>query len=168
MLQYHNQWFLNIRYPPYSTMMMTATISMVIIVWQANWSYNMEHPILSRQGHHLSYTPAVLLLCGGGTPWATVVQAPHDTWIWDSRKNDNWQGTPKNLERTYPTAILSITNPTRPDVRSSSSYCTAYRTKIVCCKYIWFSDWYMYTGNTVCPRTSPHVLNISVEKIHGS
>jgi hypothetical protein len=34
--------------------------------------------------------------------------------------NENWQGKPKYLEKTCPSAILSTTIPTRPDLGSNS------------------------------------------------
>jgi hypothetical protein len=51
------------------------------------------------------------------------VPAPDDRWwwwwLWSSRWNENWQGNPKYSEKTYPTATLSITNPTRCDLGSN-------------------------------------------------
>jgi hypothetical protein len=53
--------------------------------------------------------------------WATVwriVPAMDDVWwwMWSSWWNENWQGKPKYLEKTCPSATLSTTNPTWPDL----------------------------------------------------
>jgi hypothetical protein len=54
------------------------------------------------------------------TNWP-VVPAPDDRWwVWSSRWNENWQGKPKYSEKTYPSAILSTTNPTWHDLGSNS------------------------------------------------
>jgi hypothetical protein len=37
-------------------------------------------------------------------------------WVWGSRWNENWQGKPKYSEKTCPSATLSTTNPTWPDL----------------------------------------------------
>jgi hypothetical protein len=39
--------------------------------------------------------------------------------MWSSRWNENWQGKPKYSEKTCPSATLSTTNPTSPDVGSN-------------------------------------------------
>jgi hypothetical protein len=48
---------------------------------------------------------------------------PDDTcrwwWMWSSRWNENWQGKPKYSEKTYPSATLSTTNLTWPDLGSN-------------------------------------------------
>jgi hypothetical protein len=51
--------------------------------------------------------------------WPTL-PAPDDRWwyVWSSRWNDNWQGKPINSEKTCPSATLSTTNPTWPDLES--------------------------------------------------
>jgi hypothetical protein len=60
--------------------------------------------------------------CPLGT-WATkwpVFPALNDRWwVWSSRWNENWQGKSKYSEKTCPSATLSITNPTRPDLGSN-------------------------------------------------
>jgi hypothetical protein len=50
------------------------------------------------------------------TNWP-IVPAPDDRWWeWNSWWNENWQGKPKYLENTFPSATLSTTNPTWPDL----------------------------------------------------
>jgi hypothetical protein len=50
-----------------------------------------------------------------------VVPAPDDRWwrVWSSRWNEDWQGKPKYSEKTCPSATLSTTNPTYPDLGSN-------------------------------------------------
>jgi hypothetical protein len=50
-----------------------------------------------------------------------IVPAPDDRgwWLWSSWWNEDWQGKPKYSEKTCPTATLSTTNPTRPDLGSN-------------------------------------------------
>jgi hypothetical protein len=36
-------------------------------------------------------------------------------WLWSNWWNEDWQGKPKYSEKTWPSAILSTTNPTWPD-----------------------------------------------------
>jgi hypothetical protein len=55
--------------------------------------------------------------------WTTVwpiVPAPDDRWwwVWSSRWNENWQRKPKDSGKTCPSATLSTTNPTWPDMGS--------------------------------------------------
>jgi hypothetical protein len=47
-----------------------------------------------------------------------IATAPHDRWWWLRRNwwNEDWQGKPKYSEKTYPSAILSTTNPTWLDL----------------------------------------------------
>jgi hypothetical protein len=46
-----------------------------------------------------------------------IIPAPDDRWwVWSIRWNENWQGKPKYLEKTCPSATLSTTNPTWPDL----------------------------------------------------
>jgi hypothetical protein len=52
------------------------------------------------------------------TVWP-IVLAPDDRWLWSSRWNENWQGKPKYSEKTFPSATLSTTNPTWPDLGSN-------------------------------------------------
>jgi hypothetical protein len=49
------------------------------------------------------------------TNWP-IVPAPVDRWVWSSWWNENWQGELKYSEKTCPSAALSITNPTWPDL----------------------------------------------------
>jgi hypothetical protein len=51
------------------------------------------------------------------TNWP-IVPAPDDRWwwIWSSQWNENSQGKPKYSEKTCPSATLSTTNPTWPDL----------------------------------------------------
>jgi hypothetical protein len=49
-----------------------------------------------------------------------IVSAPDDRcWLWSSWWNEDWQGKPKYSEKTRPSATLSTTNPTWPDVGSN-------------------------------------------------
>jgi hypothetical protein len=62
-------------------------------------------------------------LCPLGTSatnWP-IVPAPdyRRWWVWSSRRNKNWQGKPKYSEKTCPSATLSTTNPTWPDLGSN-------------------------------------------------
>jgi hypothetical protein len=53
------------------------------------------------------------------TKWP-IVPAPDDRWwAWSSRWNENWQGKPKYSEKTCPSATLSTTNNTWPDLDSN-------------------------------------------------
>jgi hypothetical protein len=56
--------------------------------------------------------------CGHFWP---IVPAPDDRWgwLWSNWWNEDWQGKPKNSEKTCPSAILSTTNPTWPDPGSN-------------------------------------------------
>jgi hypothetical protein len=46
-----------------------------------------------------------------------IVPAQYDRWwMWISQWSKNWQGKPKYSEKTCPSAILSTTNPTLPDL----------------------------------------------------
>jgi hypothetical protein len=63
---------------------------------------------------------------GGMSPLGTsatiwpIVPAPDDRWwVWSSRWNKNWQGKSKYSEKTWPSATLSTTNPTWPDLGSN-------------------------------------------------
>jgi hypothetical protein len=67
--------------------------------------------------------------CGHYWP---IVSAADDRWwwLWSNWWNEAWQGKPKYSEKTCPSATLSITNPTWPDLGSkpatnSLSYGTA-------------------------------------------
>jgi hypothetical protein len=50
-----------------------------------------------------------------------IVQAPDDRWgwLWSNWWNEDWQGKPKYSEKTCPSATLSTTNPTWPDLGSN-------------------------------------------------
>jgi hypothetical protein len=48
-----------------------------------------------------------------------IVPAPDDRWVCSSRWNENWKGKPKDSEKTRPSATLSTTNPTWPDLGSN-------------------------------------------------
>jgi hypothetical protein len=54
-----------------------------------------------------------------GHCWSTV-PAPDDRWwLWSSWWNENWQGKPKCSKKACPSATLSTTNPTWPDLGSN-------------------------------------------------
>jgi hypothetical protein len=51
-----------------------------------------------------------------------IVPAPDDRWwwwLWSSWWNEDWQGKPKYSEKTCPSATLSTTNLTWPDLGSN-------------------------------------------------
>jgi hypothetical protein len=51
---------------------------------------------------------------------ATIVAAPHDRWwVWSSRRNEIWQGNRIYSEKTCPSATVSTTNPTWPELGSN-------------------------------------------------
>jgi hypothetical protein len=53
------------------------------------------------------------------TKWP-IVPPSDDRWLlWSSRWNENWQVKPKYSEKTCPSATLSTTNPTWPDLGSN-------------------------------------------------
>jgi hypothetical protein len=82
------------------------------------------------------------------TNWP-IVPAPDDTrrWgAWSDRWDENWQRKPKYLEKTWPSATLSTTNPTWPDPGSNPgrlSYGTAFHLVPGPCKCASIGD----TGN---------------------
>jgi hypothetical protein len=54
-----------------------------------------------------------------GHSWP-IVPAPDDRWwLWSSWWNENWQVKPKYTEKTCPSATLSTTSPTWPDLGSN-------------------------------------------------
>jgi hypothetical protein len=54
-----------------------------------------------------------------GHCWPTI-PAPDDRWwLWSSWWNEDWQEKPKYSEKTCPSATLSTTNPTWPDLGSN-------------------------------------------------
>jgi hypothetical protein len=76
-----------------------------------------------------------------------IVPAPDDRWwwLWSTWWNENWQGKQKYSEKTCPSATLSTTNPTWPDLRSNPGrhggkpatsrlgYGTALVVPLICC-----------------------------------
>jgi hypothetical protein len=58
------------------------------------------------------------LYCGHFWP---IVPAPDDRtgWLWSNWCNKDWQGKPKNSEKTCPSSTFSTTNPTWPDPGSN-------------------------------------------------
>jgi hypothetical protein len=48
-----------------------------------------------------------------------IVPAPDDRWVWSIWWNENWQGKQKYSEKTCPSATLSTTNPTCPELQSN-------------------------------------------------
>jgi hypothetical protein len=58
------------------------------------------------------------LYCGRFWP---IVPAPDDRWgwLWSNWWNEDWQGIPKYSEKNCPSATLSTTNPTWPDLGSN-------------------------------------------------
>jgi hypothetical protein len=52
------------------------------------------------------------------TNWPIVPALDDRWWVWISRWNENWQGKPKCSEKTCPSATLSTTNPTWPELGS--------------------------------------------------
>jgi hypothetical protein len=62
-------------------------------------------------------------LCTSATNWP-IVPGQNDRWrMWSSRWKENWQGKPKYSEKTCPSATLSTTNPTWPDLGSNPGRC---------------------------------------------
>jgi hypothetical protein len=65
-------------------------------------------------------------LCPFGTSatvWSIVPATDDRWWVWGSRWNENLKEKPKYLEKTYPSATLSTTNPTWPDLVSNPGRC---------------------------------------------
>jgi hypothetical protein len=60
-----------------------------------------------------------------GTPATSrlFVPSPDDRWVWSSRQNVNRQGKLKYSEKTCPSANLSTTNPTSPNLGSNPGRC---------------------------------------------
>jgi hypothetical protein len=54
-----------------------------------------------------------------GHCWPIVPALDDRWWLWSSWWNEDWQGKPKYSENTYPSATLSTTNPTWPDLGSN-------------------------------------------------
>jgi hypothetical protein len=51
--------------------------------------------------------------------WLIVPAPDGKWWVWSGGWNENWQGKPKYSEKTCPSATLSTTNPTWPDLGSN-------------------------------------------------
>jgi hypothetical protein len=83
-------------------------ISMLKLVWQFFFIIYWAGESLSPLGTSFTNWP--------------ILPAPDDRWwwMWSCRWNEDWQGKPKYSEKTCPSATLSITDPTRPDLRSNS------------------------------------------------
>jgi hypothetical protein len=85
--------------------------------------------VISLCNNHPSPNYTAVFFWWGGTKstrycghfWPTV-QAPDDRWgwLWSNWWTEDWQGKPKYLEKTCPSATLSTTNPTWPDSGSNS------------------------------------------------
>jgi hypothetical protein len=69
---------------------------LLVGAWSPNWVYSARRPVIG-----LLYLPRV------------IVMMERIWW------NENWQGKPKNSEKTYPGATLSTKNPTWPDPGSN-------------------------------------------------
>jgi hypothetical protein len=54
-----------------------------------------------------------------GHCWPIVPASNDRWWLWSSWRNEDWQGKPKYSEKTCPSATLSTTNPTWPDLGSN-------------------------------------------------
>jgi hypothetical protein len=54
-----------------------------------------------------------------GHCWPIVRASDDRWWLWSSRWNEDLQGTPKYSEKTCPSATLSTTDPTWPDLGSN-------------------------------------------------
>jgi hypothetical protein len=54
----------------------------------------------------------------------SIVPAPDDIWVWNIWWNENWQGKLKYSEKTCPSATLSTTNPTWPDLGLNLGCCS--------------------------------------------
>jgi hypothetical protein len=57
------------------------------------------------------------------TVWPTVPAPDDRLWLWSNQWNPNWQGKPRYSEKTFPSAILSTTNSTWPDLSSNPGRC---------------------------------------------
>jgi hypothetical protein len=101
--------------------------------------------------------------------------------MWSSRWNENWQGKLKYSEETCPTATLSTTNPTWPDLSpnqgrrggrqetNSLSYGTAYNRVWTPCSmthWNWINFFYVRILNTWTSKE--RVGNIYISVRHNS
>jgi hypothetical protein len=81
-----------------------------------------SHIIPTSLRHHIfSYGGVRLSPLGtSATNWP-ILPAPNDRWwwMWSSRRNKTCQGKPKYSEKICPSANLSTTNPTWPDLGSN-------------------------------------------------
>jgi hypothetical protein len=104
---------------------------------QAERPFYVEEVLQAKEDQWVRLSP----LGTAATVWP-IVPAPDDRWwLWSSRWNANWQGKPKYLEKTCPSATLSTTNPTWPDpgrrggrpATNRLSYGTAQHVMVVWC-----------------------------------
>jgi hypothetical protein len=65
---------------------------------------------------HFSHGVRLSPLSTAATVWP-IVPAPDDRWrwLWNNRRNVNWQGKPNYSEKTCLRSTLSTTHPTLPD-----------------------------------------------------
>jgi hypothetical protein len=91
------------------------------------WRYSKLPPLLLK--HNLQHIVFLFSFLGWGETESTwycghywpIVPAPDDRWwwVWSSRWNENWQGKPKYSDKICPSATLSTTNHTWPDLGSN-------------------------------------------------
>jgi hypothetical protein len=90
--------------------------------------YWIRYPTISSHGTITAHLLFFFLYCVGGVRMSLlgmqattghIVSALDDWWVWSSW-NENWQGKLKYSEKTSPSAILSITDPTWPEVGSNT------------------------------------------------
>jgi hypothetical protein len=67
----------------------------------------------------------LILIVRGGVHFWPIVPATDGRWgwLWSNWWNEDWQGKPKYLEKTRPSAKVSTTNPTWPDPGSNTGRC---------------------------------------------
>jgi hypothetical protein len=82
----------------------------------ASWIHTITTSFLSFLGSGMRLSP----LGTSATNWS-IVPAPDDRWwwLWSSWWDQNWQGKLKYLEKTCPSATLSTTDLTWPDLGSN-------------------------------------------------
>jgi hypothetical protein len=73
-------------------------------------------PIPPTTRHSFSLDGVRLSPLGMSTTIWPIVPTPDDKRWWSSWWNENWQGKPKYSEKTCPSATLSTTNPTWPNL----------------------------------------------------
>jgi hypothetical protein len=97
--------------------------------WREIWQGVVGHCLQLHCGRELTHC-TIFFFYGVRWDWvhlvgqplsATIVPAPDGRWwwVWSSRWNENWQGKPKYSEETSPSATLSTTDPTWPDLGSN-------------------------------------------------